>query len=211
MTMSPGPPPAPSSVPPPPGGRARLPAGTFLFVRHGETTANRDGVICGGTDRPLTRRGEAQARGAAARIAGFEPDAAITTPLRRARRTAELCLSGTRLTAVPDPRLQERDWGRLEGQALSRIVPYGETPPGGESWSAFTARVVDGLTEALAHARPVVIAHSGVHRVLRWLATGDPAGPRIANGQPVVVVIPEEGGTWSFTPLEEDIPSIGTR
>src|SRR6185312_8412918 len=65
------------------------------LVRHGETEWSRSGQYTGLTDLPLTRHGEEQARRAgrtleAIRAAGTEFQLAMTSPLQRARHTAEL-------------------------------------------------------------------------------------------------------------------------
>ena len=59
-------------------------------VRHGETEWSRDGKHTSTTDLPLTDVGEAAARELAPRLADVEFDLVLTSPRRRARRTAEL-------------------------------------------------------------------------------------------------------------------------
>jgi probable phosphoglycerate mutase len=70
-------------------------------------------------------------------------------------------------------------WGGLELRPWSEQPPYEETPPG-ESWEAFCRRVTDVLNTILTqYDRPLIIAHSGVFRVLRRYALGTlwrPAG-----------------------------------
>ncbi len=64
------------------------------------------------TDLPLTEHGEEQARSLAPLLSGRAFALALTSPLGRAIRTAELAgITG----AVPDPELHEWDYGAYEG------------------------------------------------------------------------------------------------
>lgn len=157
----------------------------FVFLRHGETQLNREHRICGRNDVPLTALGEAQARQAAAWLA--RPwSRVVTSTLQRAWRTAELAVPGQEAMRLHG--LAERDWGDLEAAHLDRQPSYLETPPGGESWAAFQSRVLAALNGVLASEEmPLVVAHSGVFRVIRAQLIGTPHGPRLANATPYLV------------------------
>ena len=77
--------------------------GRLVLVRHGETEWSRDGRHTGRTDVPLTDDGERDARRLAPHLAGFGFTAVLSSPLSRARRTAELA----GLDPVPDDDLVE--------------------------------------------------------------------------------------------------------
>jgi len=83
------------------------PSGRLILLRHGETEWSRDGKHTGLTDIPLTARGEDLARGAGKLVAGYDFSLVLTSPLQRARRTAELA----GLDAQVDPLLVEWDYG----------------------------------------------------------------------------------------------------
>src|SRR6266705_7157441 len=70
-------------------GQARLTLELYL-ARHGETEWSRSGQHTGTTDLPLTARGEAEAAALGRRLAGIQFDAVYSSPMQRARRTAEL-------------------------------------------------------------------------------------------------------------------------
>ncbi len=96
--------------------------GRLLLLRHGESTLNATSTFTGLLDAPLTPAGEAQVGVAAslAAAAGLRPDLLVTTPMLRARRTAELLLAGLGLVGVPEVvtwRLVERDYGCLTGMS----------------------------------------------------------------------------------------------
>ncbi|CAM9303586.1 unnamed protein product, partial [Scytosiphon promiscuus] len=65
---------------------------TLHFVRHGETTANREGIIQGHKDYDLTPLGFNQAVATADRLRGNSYWQAYSSDLTRARRTAEVIL-----------------------------------------------------------------------------------------------------------------------
>ncbi|CAM5261618.1 Histidine phosphatase family protein OS=Streptomyces tendae OX=1932 GN=F3L20_14555 PE=4 SV=1 [Streptomyces tendae] len=101
---------------------------------------SRSGRHTGGTDLPLTATGEDQAKSLARLLADRAFALVLTSPLARARRTAELAgLTG----AEPEPDLREWDYGAYEGVTTADIhttrpgwdrrtdgVPPGEEFPG---------------------------------------------------------------------------------
>ncbi len=85
----------------------------LVLLRHGETEWSASGQHTGRTDIPLTAAGEAQARSAGATLADYEFAAVYTSPLARARRTAELA---GHPGAVVDEDLAEWDYGPVDGR-----------------------------------------------------------------------------------------------
>jgi broad specificity phosphatase PhoE len=85
----------------------------LVLLRHGQTEWSMSGQHTGRTDIPLTAAGEDQARSAGATLADYEFAAVYTSPLARARRTAELAgYPG----AVVDDDLAEWDYGPVDGR-----------------------------------------------------------------------------------------------
>src|SRR6476619_567752 len=66
------------------------PEGRLVLLRHGETEWSRTGQHTGTTDVPLTPAGEQAARSLAGALDGYRFSLVLTSPLQRARRTAEL-------------------------------------------------------------------------------------------------------------------------
>lgn len=92
--------------------------------------------------RPLTPEGREQARLLGERLAGERPDAVVTSPLLRARETAEVLARACGLEAVPDERLAP---GATSGDARlaaaglgERIVLVGHQPDFGRIAAALT-------------------------------------------------------------------------
>jgi broad specificity phosphatase PhoE len=100
----------------------------LYLVRHGETDWNAAGRLLSTTDEPLNTRGENQARDLAVAMAKIHWDRAISSPLIRARRTAEILLAEhTRPSKlVVDERLVEMDFGhtRVGRRQRSRPIPW---------------------------------------------------------------------------------------
>ena len=87
----------------------------FLFIRHGETDWNAQGLMQGLTDIPLNERGIEQAAAAAERLKSFPISKIITSPQIRARKTAEIISRSFGLNVEPDLDLRERSFGDYEG------------------------------------------------------------------------------------------------
>ena len=155
----------------------------FYYLRHGETEANAAGTIAGSLDVELTTLGRDQAR-LAARALESEPITAIyASPLRRARETAQPVAEALGLPVTLLEEIAERNWGELEGMPRHSHA-RGVKPPGGESTEAFMRRVLAGFARIDAEV-PLIVAHSGVFRVLcRTLAIVESEGP-VANCLPL--------------------------
>jgi broad specificity phosphatase PhoE len=151
-------------------------AGPELWVvRHGETEWSRDGKHTSITDLALTEVGEAAALELAPRLAEVEFDLVLTSPRRRARRTAELAGFAD---AEVDEDLVEWAYGDYEGVTTAEIresVPgwtvWTHPTPGGESADEVSARLDRVVARTRGHDRALVFAHGHSLRVLtaRWL------------------------------------------
>jgi probable phosphoglycerate mutase len=174
----------------------------FVFVRHGETPLNRDKLIGGRTDVPLTEEGEKQALAAGPLLRSRTWSGVGVSSLQRARHTLELALPGVQYETLDG--LRERDWGLLENHPIAELPPYESTPPWGESWEAFTTRVTDALNSLLEkYEMPLIVAHSGVFRVIRYYASGTPYGDRVGNVVPMWISPGKTEEEWQIVPLSE--------
>jgi len=170
-------------------------AGTFYFLRHGETELNRLGLVAGATDVPLNATGSMQARNAARRLASTGIDAIWSSPLARAHDTARCVGAALDLAVTIVAELAERDWGELEGKPRELRV-RGATPPGGESLEAFRRRTLSGFARVVRSRAPLVVAHSGTFRVLsEALGLAVPVAP-VANSVPLRLRRDTPDGIW---------------
>lgn len=174
----------------------------IYLVRHGETAWSLTGQHTGLTDLPLTEGGERQARLLKERLRGMTFEHVLSSPLQRARRTAEL--AGFAEAIVLDPELAEWNYGDYEGRTtadIRRSRPewdlFRDGCPGGESVSDITERV-DAIAFRL-HMLPgrVLIFSSGhVLRVLaaRWLQAPTAFGRGLALDPACVSVLGYDHG-----------------
>jgi ribonuclease H / adenosylcobalamin/alpha-ribazole phosphatase len=148
---------------------------TTVLLRHGETALSGGRRFSGRGDIPLTETGERQAAAAASRLAERKIDAIVTSPLRRARQTAEAVAAATGVAVEVDEGLMELDFGDWEGlsfgEARARwpaeltawLADPAVAPPGGESFDQAAARVGPALDRVVAaHPGQVVVVVSHV-------------------------------------------------
>ena len=146
----------------------------FYFVRHGESIHNAMGLFCGSLDSPLTRKGEGEARTAALALDHVALDWVVSSPLVRARYTAEAITSHHGLRVELDPRLAEHTKGVVEGTPHHKM-PSAAWPSidGAESMTELYARVYAALVSISARTGTgVVVAHAGVARAIEAIHHG---------------------------------------
>jgi broad specificity phosphatase PhoE len=161
----------------------------ILLARHGETDHNAPPQrVQGSIDIALNERGRAQARALADEVRDAGLVAIVSSPLVRARETAEIVGAALGLGVSLDPRLAESSRGAWEGRLLEDIER--EEPeayaawqaggvafrfPGGESLGEHQARVLAALGDMAVGPTPVLaVTHGGSIRVA--LAAQRPAG-----------------------------------
>jgi broad specificity phosphatase PhoE len=88
------------------------------IVRHGPTEWSSSGRHTGSTDVPLTEEGEREAATLRDRLKGVDFGLVLTSPLQRARRTADLAGFAD---AEPEPLAREWDYGDYEGRTRADI------------------------------------------------------------------------------------------
>jgi len=151
----------------------------IAVIRHGPTEWSVARRFAGSIDLPLTDAGREATRAARARIDAARFDEVISSPLVRARETAELLGAAPRI----DERLRERDYGEFEGLTTAEIrerVPgwnvWADDVPGGESLADFTARVDAVVAELRERESGAVLLVTHAHWMrlfaARWLGLG---------------------------------------
>ena len=186
--------------------------GDLLLARHGETEWSRAGRHTGRTDLPLTPAGEAQAKSLAPLLAGRTFGLVLTSPLVRARHTAELAGLAE---VVEEPDLREWDYGGYEGITTAEIhrtrpgwdlwtdgVPPGREFPGEspEQVGERADRVLSRVAGALEEGDVMLVAHGHLLRVLTARRLGlPPSAGRLFR---------LETGTLSRLSLEHGSPVI---
>jgi broad specificity phosphatase PhoE len=179
------------------------------LLRHAETEWSRTGKHTGRTDVPLTDAGRDVARAMGERLDGHQFALVLSSPLSRARETAEL--AGLRVDGLRDD-LMEWDYGEYEGLTTPEIREsrpgwylWRDGAPGGESADDVAARcdrVIAEIGDVEGHV--ALVAHGHLLRSLgaRWVGEGVPFGGRLHLATGAISVLGHEREvrvirTWS--------------
>jgi len=168
----------------------------FVFLRHGESLGNAQSRWQGQSDYPLTDKGRDQARALAERWkrenASF--DLIISSPLSRAKETAEIIAAALKVRVEFDPIWLERAIGEMEGLTADEVrqkpkppyvTPYDPVGGDGEGdWALFlrAGQALHGLLRR-SPGSYLVVSHGGLLNQLMHAVTGitphmDPSGVR---------------------------------
>lgn len=159
----------------------------IYLVRHGETAWTLTGQHTGRTDLPLTAQGEVQARALSASLGELRIDRILSSPLQRARHTAELAMPHAHIEE--DDELMEWDYGAYEGRSTAdieverpgwRLLRDGS--PGGETRDAVGARADRVIGHLRADGGNVLLfGHREILRILaaRWIGLAPIEGCRL--------------------------------
>lgn len=190
------------------------PRGRLFLVRHGATEWSRSGQHTGRTDMPLLPDGEQDAAAVGRALAHNSFARVVSSPLSRARRTAELA----GWTPEIDEHLREWDYGAYEGLTTPQIreqigqpdwtvfahgVVAGDSP--GETLDQVARRaaaVIDRVRGDLQDADVVLVAHGHLLRVLAAVYLDLPP----VTGAALLL----DAGSISILESEKGVPSIRT-
>jgi broad specificity phosphatase PhoE len=157
------------------------PHGTAILMRHGETEWNKQGRVMGRNPVELTEHGRAQVAATARFAESIKPDLIVTSPLVRARQSAEIlaaALGGIEI--IEEPAIAEVLYGRWEGLHYHELIDdphyitYRKSPiqhptPGGETIPEVQARGVAAvmrMIEAHPGERIVFVSHGDIVRTV---------------------------------------------
>lgn len=150
-----------------------LPLKHFYMIRHGQTEANKKEIMAGSTDSPLTELGREQARAVQRIVSALDikPKSIVHSNLSRARDTAQIINEALNIPMHEEPKVAEIHSGDWEGKPWTEceaLLDGWPTPPNGENFTEFCARIKDGKKHHLdRHDAPVlIVCHGGVFRGL---------------------------------------------
>jgi broad specificity phosphatase PhoE len=168
------------------------------LARHGQTAYNLERRFQGQLPVPLDDTGRGQAAELAERAVSYDFAALWSSPLIRARETADIVSARIGLSPHEDPRLMETDAGDWTNRSFAEV--QAEAPelfaaflagdpsfafPGGESFAQQEVRVGAALDDVEAGDLPaIVVCHGMVIRAALSVRVGHwlPSGQRVANG-----------------------------
>ena len=146
----------------------------LYFIRHGLSEANKAGVWSGQSETPLSEEGRKQAREAGKKAANLDIDLIVSSPLGRARETAEIVAKEINYPAekiLISDLLKERSWGDLEGKEHGSVgadielddIPNIET----EEQLLRRASHALGYLEGLTSEHILIVSHGTIGRAIR--------------------------------------------
>lgn len=137
------------------------------LMRHG--APQTPGRLLGHTDAPSTPEGLAAC---VQQVSDLPFAAVVASDLTRCAQAAEAIATPRGLTLARDPRWRELDFGAWDGLPAAEVDsaalaafwndPDANPPPGGERWSALTARIEAALCDM--DRDTLVVTHGGAIR-----------------------------------------------
>ena len=180
------------------------------LLRHGQTDWNIDFRLQGITDIELNETGLEQARQAAEVIDSSDWDIVVSSPLSRARVTAQIVADANGLTGVEiEPLLLERSFGEAEGlmhEEWREKYPDQNLVPGGETLPELTERawqLLDLLIAKYPGQRVLTVSHGAlIRKLLKLVSEGQfpREGERLGNASLSVFEHDESG--WRVASYE---------
>ncbi|MCL4387793.1 histidine phosphatase family protein [Candidatus Marsarchaeota archaeon] len=173
------------------------------FVRHGEAETNKNDMLSSKYDGyPLTEHGRAQISETAAQLEGIEFSSAYSSPLLRARQTAEILVGKRKLDIQIDDRLRERGMGAMEGKSANKgnwIIPMlrkREYSMGVESFESISERVYSFLKGLEGDGNVIVATHESPISMLACRILGfdefTGKGIKVGNGSVTVIEVKDK-------------------
>lgn len=159
----------------------------ITFLRHGESTGNVENRLQGLSDFPLSETGRAQAHALGERwkAEGLTFDTVITSPLSRARETAEIVAAALQIPEFElEPLWVERDMGKRSGMTMEEIQvqfhdpefvnPYDSIDESGESDWALYLRGGLALHKILQRppAKYLIVTHGAILNMTLYAILG---------------------------------------
>lgn len=178
----------------------------FYFLRHGQTDWNQSGRTQGQLDSQLDETGRAQARRAADLLESRNIARIVSSPLSRARHTAETVATRHDVEITYSDDLMECHLGDRQGKPhgpwLGQYWTGDYDPPGGETFADFAERAWRAMAQAVgAGPDTLIVCHGGLWRAAHEFATIRPPVLPMPNALPLYV-IPKDGA-WSVRVLGE--------
>ncbi len=174
----------------------------ICLVRHGQTDWNAEGKLQGRTDIELNQNGIFQAQQCRNALSDMDWDLIITSPLKRAKETAEIINVELNIPLIEMEHFIERYYGDAEGMTeAERMAAFpNKNYSNQEERIALTKRVVNGIekiNELYKGKKIVVVAHGAViNSILTHLSNGEIGSGRTRLSNACISNIEFFGEEW---------------
>lgn len=185
---------------------------TIGFFRHGQTDWNINLLLQGITDIPMNQTGIEQITRARKLLDASQWDHIITSPLDRARKTAEILNEQLALGRIHENELLiERSFGEAEGLSYDQWkLKYGnlDVIPGGESRSELEARsqkLLKELATKYSGKRILAVSHGALIRSVISIASDQTLprdGERLSNAS--LNIVKHVDSSWQIIHYQLD-------
>lgn len=160
-----------------------------LYVtRHGQTDWNVQGKTQGRTDIELNEVGIEQAKQTKKELKNINIDLIICSPLKRARKTAEIINEGRNIPIIFDNQIIERNFGEFEGEKIKfdEFWDYNVTQKyqKAETIQEIISRIsnfLDKIKEEYKDKNILLVTHGGVSIAINCYFKGIPADGKLIN------------------------------
>lgn len=198
----------------------------IILIRHGTTAWNLEKRYLGHTDIGLLPEAKQELSWLREQCSDITCDALYCSDMLRCQQTLSHIASSQMGQAKLDARLREIDFGQWEGLTYDQLkdnpqyrdwidAPHEVTPPSGEPWTSFAARIDSFMEECLMSFSPIlhsrsinvpkvaVITHGGVIRyiVSRLIPNQDFWDTQVVPGQAIKIRLAGDGDSWVGTRL----------
>jgi probable phosphoglycerate mutase len=186
---------------------------TIYLLRHGDSRPDAVRRFIGRTDNPLNETGRKQAESWRLALSRIPFSRIYCSDLQRSIETARIIGRRVRAPLTALPGLSEIDLGRWDGMPTSEVRRLflkeydrrgadlaGYRPPGGESFSDLSARVLPAFEGAVQQSvgNLLIVGHAGVNRVILCRLLGMPLANlfRLDQGYGCLNILECTSGTW---------------
>lgn len=192
----------------------------MYIIRHGQTVWNESDLFQGRLDSPLTKKGIQDAQKIADYLKDKQINIIFTSPLGRAKQTAKIIASQTKVKIIVTADFKEMSFGIFEGKkqevvkklfkefftkrSEDKFYKLYEPYPEGESYFGVFLRIVKSLTEILSRYQNfAIVGHEGINRIIRGIIREMPLEEMVSLRQKNNEII-----SINFHTLEEIVVSV---
>lgn len=164
----------------------------LLLTRHGQTDWNVAGKIQGIMDIELNETGIKQAEATREKLLNKKIDIIITSPLKRANKTAEIIGRDRNIPIIEEQKIQERYYGKFEGKSSKEVnldeiwnykinKHYEDTESIGDLFERIQD-FLENLKREYDNKTVLLVTHGGVILPIRAIIEGIPKGMEVLRG-----------------------------